>query len=489
MAEEVVKTVENVDRLFAQIVVNGEVHESQNYVPQQEEQIIAPQIVEESSTTPTAPITEPTASTGEDIYAVKLNDVTHDIVDPDEITNRQNADNALQQGINGLAGDIASINAKIPNQASAQNQLADKNFVNSSISTNTANFLGTYTSMADIEAIQNPTNNDYVFLQTTDSAGNNVFDRYKYNAEQDEWLFEYELNNSSFTAEQWATINSGLTSSSISNAINALDVPQAGGTGKYIESISQVDGKIKAVEKSFAIALLDIAHPVGSLYWTSSSENPAITFGGGTWKQIKDVFVWAKGDNDTVDATGGEKTHTLTTTEMPSHTHTFSGSASTTNSISTTNTGSESNHTHSVSASGSTSGGTYKFTGTKSEVEEKSLIGTIYKAFASSATCSGICSQQSGDEKYSMSGGVGHNGNLRINATHTHEFEPSGTISITTNPTWSFSTTSGKGSSHSHTMAHTHNVTASGTNDNTGGGQAHNNMPPYVVKYCWERTA
>ena len=22
-----------------------------------------------------------------------------------------------------------------------------------------------------------------------------------------------------------------------------------------------------------------------------------------------------------------------------------------------------------------------------------------------------------------------------------------------------------------------------------GGGQSHNNMPPYVVKYCWERTA
>jgi microcystin-dependent protein len=23
----------------------------------------------------------------------------------------------------------------------------------------------------------------------------------------------------------------------------------------------------------------------------------------------------------------------------------------------------------------------------------------------------------------------------------------------------------------------------------TGGGAAHNNMPPYIVKYCWERTA
>ena len=61
-----------------------------------------------------------------------------------------------------------------------------------------------------------------------------------------EWLFEYDLNNSSFTAEQWATINSGLTSTSVSDAINELDVAEVGGNGKYIKSIKEVNGKIVA---------------------------------------------------------------------------------------------------------------------------------------------------------------------------------------------------------------------------------------------------
>ena len=104
----------------------------------------------------------------------------------------------------------------IPTQASENNKLTDTNFVNSSIATSTATFRGT--SEAGLTEEQFLTwansltkdNNDYIFWNTTDSDGNTVFKRYKYNGTT--WSYEYSLNNSSFTAAQWASIQSGITS-------------------------------------------------------------------------------------------------------------------------------------------------------------------------------------------------------------------------------------------------------------------------------------
>lgn len=140
-------------------------------------------------------------------------------------------------------------NTKVPtNKAVAS-------FVNSSVATNTANFVGTYKSLAELQAVQNPTNNDYGFVSTVDSAilttsqpadwttnytdyytysggvytpvtgssaptwqantyykaDNLIFSRYKYVASSTTWSYEYELNNSSFTAAEWDTIQSGLS--------------------------------------------------------------------------------------------------------------------------------------------------------------------------------------------------------------------------------------------------------------------------------------
>ena len=107
---------------------------------------------------------------------------------------------------------LQTIEAVIPSAASSQNQLADKNFVNSSIATNTANFVGTYNSLAELQAVQNPTNNDYGFVIETDAQGNEYYDRYKYVAASQQWLFEYKVESTPFTAAQWAAIQSGITS-------------------------------------------------------------------------------------------------------------------------------------------------------------------------------------------------------------------------------------------------------------------------------------
>lgn len=140
---------------------------------------------------------------------------------------RQEADDALGKRID-------AIDAKIPAQASSGNKLADKDFVNSSIATNTAHFIGTFSSLEELEGQREyrVTPNDYAFVVRKDADGNTLYDRYKYTGagiepgteepgEPDgdgedgdgggEWLFEYSLNNSGFTQEQWKAVNSGAT--------------------------------------------------------------------------------------------------------------------------------------------------------------------------------------------------------------------------------------------------------------------------------------
>lgn len=116
----------------------------------------------------------------------------------------------LKQAIEQGGGVEVDTQVNGTSENAVQNK-AIYNFVNSSVSTNTANFIGTFNSVAELEAYSGTvTNNDYAFVIGTDTAGNTVYNRYKYNGSA--WAFEYALNNSSFTAAEWATIQSGLTS-------------------------------------------------------------------------------------------------------------------------------------------------------------------------------------------------------------------------------------------------------------------------------------
>ena len=61
-------------------------------------------------------------------------------------------------------------------------------------------------------------------------------------------------------------------------------------------------------------------YPVGSIYMSVSSTSPATLFGG-TWEQIQDRFLLAAGTSYAAGAEGGEASHALTSSEMPSHSH------------------------------------------------------------------------------------------------------------------------------------------------------------------------
>ena len=132
-----------------------------------------------------------------------------------------------------VLGKIADVWALIPSQASSSNQLADKAFVNSSIATATATFRGTYNLVSDLSLTTSatqqqiaaalatkmtalsitPDTNDYAFVQVPAADDTPTViarvDRYKFNGSA--WAYEYSLNNSGFTAAQWAAINSGIT--------------------------------------------------------------------------------------------------------------------------------------------------------------------------------------------------------------------------------------------------------------------------------------
>lgn len=216
-----------------------------------------------------------------------INDATINIVAATngDISSAISQHNESSTAHSDIRQDIANIEDLIPAQASTENKLADKDFVNSSIGTNTANFIGTFENVSALNNYSGTvTNNDYAFVinsvitnngndwstfadldaynkslltefdyawvingtkfdlyrfdiieppawklrveNTTKDAVtlNTAYNRYKATVNNNTitWNYEYTLNNSSFTANQWAAINSGITSSKVSSYDNHL---------------------------------------------------------------------------------------------------------------------------------------------------------------------------------------------------------------------------------------------------------------------------
>jgi len=90
--------------------------------------------------------------------------------------------------------------------------------------------------------------------------------------------------------------------------------------------------------------LLEIEYPIGCLYISTVSTDPADLFGFGTWSLFGSGRIMVgidSGDTDfdTAEETRGTKTHTLVEAEIPAHLHTV-------NPPSTTSGNNSATHTH-----------------------------------------------------------------------------------------------------------------------------------------------
>lgn len=195
--------------------------------------------------------------------------------------------------------------------------------------------------------------------------------------------------------------------------------------------------------------LLNTAYPVGSLYISTNNQNPA-NFLGGKWESYAQgrTIIGAGTGTDSngskrsfsAGASGGEYTHTLSNNEMPSHSHSVGGGTYTT-----------------------TDSGSHQHTGTTDGAGQHSHAYTN----AANATI----------------GTIGVDTYITGTAISSINFVTNG--SYTTESGW-----------HAHNFttntagSHNHNVTIPDkSTSSTGGGQAHNNVQPYITVYIWRRVA
>lgn len=172
------------------------------------------------------------------------------------VTSSITSHNTSSSAHSDIRGSISTIEGKIPNQASSQNQLADKDFVNSSINSSAAYFRGSYSTQLDLlsiawqtvdeDADYYVTNNDYAYVEAIVN-GQPIGDWNPSDHIGESWRFlyvlgegwepQFKVNNTPFTAAQIAAINSGATSELIGqittnkNAIESLATVAT--TGSY----------------------------------------------------------------------------------------------------------------------------------------------------------------------------------------------------------------------------------------------------------------
>ena len=272
---------------------------------------------------------------------------------------------------------------------------------------------------------------------------------------------------SSYAATNYAISANKIGYSDNSN-LGATNVQAAidGTCTKFSNQLTNLKNEVKK-------ETLDEMYPVGSIYIStsiSSAKDVATTLGVGTWKSYAQgrtlVGVGTGTDSNDIskifkiDAEGGEYSHTLTISEIPSHSHTIpslSGTAASTGSgyslshtCETKTTSESGSHNHRITIGVNQAGFNWNIPANYSY-----LVWGTGVNYTSTAM-----NNQNGTAWYTRDSGA-----------HTHTY-----------PDCYLSSLSG-------VAAHTHTVsTIASTTGTVGESEAHNNIQPYITVYIYKRT-
>lgn len=256
------------------------------------------------------------------------------------------------------------------------------------------------------------------FTGTVDNANNAIKSKQDYLGQNihETYIKNIQGNNNKLTIVKGNDVSSIINIDNVPNAIKATQDSRGQKIDTtYIKNISVSDNTLTIYKGDGSATNLDIIsfdqiYPIGAIYMSTVSTNPATLFKIGNWEALpagrvllaQGTSTW--GVNYSAGGTGGEDKHTLTVSESAPHNHT--GNATT----------SGSTHTHALTMRAS--------------------------------------------HGKSGNGGVPRFGDGDV---------------------WSDYKTQNLSAAGEHSHAITIN--------NSGGGQAHNNMQPYLSVYMWKRTS
>lgn len=185
-------------------------------------------------------------------------------------------------------------------------------------------------------------------------------------------------------------------------------------------------------------ATLQQVYPVGSIYLSTVATNPNTLFGFGTWEHVEaGRFLLAQGGKYANGSKGGSETHQLTASEMPTHNH-----------YGSTHQSGGHTHTGSTAGVGAHSHGVLKWKAGNKGNTIKRRVDVSNTGFKSSDVLERALNAVEDSPERNL---------LTNEGDHSH------TISLNS------------GGDHAHAIK------------NDGGSAAHNNMPPYLAVYIWER--